>query len=321
MDYKKFFWGAFLILIGGIIVLRNLDIITFEWRHLWQLWPLIFILWGIAMLPIHGGIKLIISALAIVGGVFLVNKYDTGKGIIFERPFRFRYDNDWKRSNKGEEENEKKSRLENWESQHLVFPYNADIQKATLKLDAAAGVFRLKDFSDENLVDMMKEGDIGNYSLTAIEEGDMHIVRLTLNDGGIISGKSLKHNVDIKLHKNPVWDFKFNIGAAKVEMDLSNFKANLIDIDGGASSISLRLGDKQPATNVEIDAGASSVTIEVPFDAGCQVKASSILSGKSLKNFKKLEGNLFETENFNTSNIKIYIRCDVAASNLEVKRY
>lgn len=321
MDFKKFFWGALLILIGGTIVLRNLDIISFEWRQLWQLWPLIFILWGIAMLPIHGGIKLLASVLAIAGGVILVNKYDTGKGVFFERPFRFRYDNDWKRNDREEEKNEKKSRIENWESQRLVFPYSANIQKATLKLDAAAGVFNLKDFSDDNLVDMVKEGNIGTYSLTASEEDDMHIVRLTLNEGGILSGKDLKHKVDIKLHKDPVWDFKFNIGAAKVEMDLSNFKINHVDIDGGASSISLRLGNQHPVTNVEIDAGASSLTIEVPFDAGCQVKTSSFLSGKSLKDFKKLDGNLFETENFNTSKNKIYIRCDVAASNFEVKRY
>ncbi|MDP2424410.1 MAG: DUF5668 domain-containing protein [Bacteroidales bacterium] len=319
MNYKKVFWGVLFILIGGVIVLRNLGVIWFEWWQLWRLWPLLLIIWGIAMLPIKGGIKLLLTILAVAAGVFLIHKYDIGPRWQYERPFRFRFDDDWNRNNPKQDRYKKWSEKENWESQHLFFPFSDDIQRATLRLDAAAGSFNLQQTSD-NLVEMIKEGNIGSYSLTATENEDMHIVRLSLEEGRI-RGDNLRHKVEIKLHESPLWDFDLDIGAAKINMDLSGFKTKQINVDGGASSIFLRLGDKHSLTHIEMDAGASSITIEVPQGSGCQVKANSVLSGKTLKDFRKVDGNLFETENFSESTNKIYINVDVAVSSLEVKRY
>ena len=49
----------------------------------------------------------------------------------------------------------------------------------------------------------------------------------------------------IKLNPKPDWDIKVDVGAADVELDLSLFKIRKLDIDGGASSIDLRLGTLQ----------------------------------------------------------------------------
>ena len=45
-----------------------------------------------------------------------------------------------------------------------------------------------------------------------------------------------------------------DIGAADVEMDLTPFKVEKIDIDGGACAIELKLGDKYKKTYVKIEA-------------------------------------------------------------------
>ena len=37
-------WGIVLIIIGGIILLEQLDVDVFE--HVWRFWPVILIIWG-----------------------------------------------------------------------------------------------------------------------------------------------------------------------------------------------------------------------------------------------------------------------------------
>ncbi|MBE0663029.1 MAG: hypothetical protein IH597_11245 [Bacteroidales bacterium] len=327
MDYKKVFWGILFIMIGLLFVLKNLNILEFSWFQFLNLWPLLLILWGIAMLPIKGAVKLILSLLIVVLGVYLVNKYDSGYWFDFNKPGtgKYRHYDKWDKSrgdkwDDSQDDNTDKDRDgDDWESQYLFFPYSADIEKATLRLDAAAGSFYLQDTSQQ-LIEVRKDGNIGSYSLTSQEARDSYVVNLSMEET-TIRGNRLRHQVDIKLHEEPVWDLDLDIGAARIEMDLSSFKVNDINIDGGASSIRMKLGNLMPMINVEVDAGASSIVIEVPESSGCQVKTSSVLSGKNLKDFNKTDDDKYTTENFSDSENKIFINIDVAVSSIEVKRY
>lgn len=325
MDYKKVFWGILFIMIGLLFVLKNLNILDFSWFQFLNLWPLLLILWGIAMLPIKGAIKLILSLLMVILGIYLVNKYDSGYRFEFNNPRsgKYRHYDKWddSRGNNWDDSLniDKKRNRNDWESQYLFFPYTADIEKATLKLDAAAGSFYLQETS-EQLIEVRKEGNIGSYSLISHEAIDSYIVKLSMEET-TIRGNKLKHQVDIKLHKEPVWDLDLNIGAAEIEMDLSSFKTSGINIDGGASSIRMKLGNLMPLINVEVDAGASSIVIEVPESSGCQIITSSVLSGRNLKDFNKTDDNKYTTENFDDSENKIFINIDVAVSSIEVRRF
>ena len=118
-----------------------------------------------------------------------------------------------------------------------------------------------------------------------------------------------------------MWDILLNIGAARIEMDLSPFKTNNINVDGGASAIQMKLGERQEEINVSVNAGASSIVIVVPKNSGCQVKTSTVLSGKNIRDFSKTESGIYETDNFYESENKIFIKVDVAVSKIEVKRY
>lgn len=324
MDYKKVFWGILFILVGLLFVLKNLNILDFSWYQFLNLWPLLLILWGIAMLPIKGFVKLILSLVMVLLGVYLVNKYDRGHWFEFHSPRSYKYDDraeqrDYRRDRDKDNDNDIEHEDTDWETQYLFFPYNTDITRATLKLDAAAGSFYLQTTS-EQLVEVEKEGNIGSYSLTSQEARDSQIVRLSMEETSI-RGDRLRHKVDIKLHEEPVWDLDLDIGAARIEMDLTPFKASKIDIDGGASSIRLKIGELHPLVNVDVNAGASSIVIEVPENSGCLVKTSSVLSGKDMRDFNKTDTGRYETENFEESENKIYVNVDVAVSKIEVKRY
>lgn len=319
MDYKKVFWGVIFILIGLLFVLKNLNILDFSWYQFINLWPLLLILWGISLLPIKGVVKFILSLAIVILGIYLVNKYDRGAWYEFRSPRTYRFDDRRDRSERPERKKDVERDLSDEETQYLFFPYSKNIKKATLKLDAAAGSFNIRPVSEE-LIEVTKEGNIGSYSLTSQEMPDRQIVRLKLEED-FIRGERLRHRVDIRLNQFPVWDVDLNIGAARIEMDLSPFKTNNINVDGGASSIRLKLGDQQEKVNVEVNAGASSIVIEVPEDSGCRVKTNTVLSGKNMRDFEKTESGVYETDNFEKSKNKVLVKVDVAVSKIEVRRY
>ncbi len=78
----------------------------------------------------------------------------------------------------------------------------------------------------------------------------------------------------------PIWDLNIDAGATSIDFDLEAFKIDKIDIDGGAASISLKLGDLNDKTDVRINAGAASITIEVPETSGCEIFTSTVISSK-----------------------------------------
>lgn len=323
MDYKKIFWGLTLIVFGLAVILRNLGFINFEWYQLWRLWPILLVLWGISMLPVKGFIKLIVSCAVLAGGIYLVHVYDRARWLdnqgAWDRREQHERHREHERSRRNQDER-RKDRQADWETQTLNFPYDPAIKSAKLELDAAAGNFEVRSLTKDHLIEFNKEGNIGTYSLTSDVQSNRHVINLSLEDG-VVTSHRFRNDVDIKLHPDPAWEFSFDIGAANIDMDFSHFKANNIQIDGGASSIALRIGSKTKETRVTINAGASSITIEVPEGSGCQIITNTVLSAKTLPQFRQIERGHYETEGFADAQNKIFINVDAAVSNLEVRRY
>ncbi len=127
--------------------------------------------------------------------------------------------------------------------------------------------------------------------------------------------------MSLNLNTEPIWDINLDVGAASLEFDLSDFKVRNLDLDGGAASLEIILGENYNETNVNIDAGASSIKISVPENSGCDLHISSVLSGKSINGFEKLEHGHYRTDNFTEAENKIYIEVDAAVSSYEIDRY
>jgi len=143
----------------------------------------------------------------------------------------------------------------------------------------------------------------------------------TLPLGTYVRVRNLKNHAQISLHPEPVWIIKVDAGAAKLDFDLSPYKIDKLDVDNGASSTKIRLGDKYKNTNLMINSGAAATVIEVPQSSACEVLTNTVLTSKSLDGFDKLENGVYRTDNFNTSENKIVIEVDAAISSLKVIRY
>lgn len=307
MSYKKIFWGIVLITIGILVMLKNLDLIWFSWHSLWALWPVLLILWGISFLPVKDYIKLIVSLVAVTAGIIIVSTQPDINtfGLRWHRhnhEWKINYDND---SVFNADENSSE-------------PYDKSIKEGTLYLDATAGQFILGDSTD-NLFDFEKSGGNTRYQTTIEKDSTSAVIRLKLKDGNINVGKGTESR--IKLNINPTWEINFNVGAADMQMDLNRYKVRSVKLNGGASSIYLKMGDLSEDQKIKISAGASSIHILVPKSRACEVKTNTVLSSRDLPGFDRIERHLYRTSNFNTAKIKSYIDVDAAVSSLNVEKY
>lgn len=311
MKYGHLFWAIILIAIGCLILISNFGWIDFQWSTVWRLWPLILIFWGIAILPIKNWIKYT----ALVGVILFT-------GIFFNRLTEPRGCFSW-HGNHGnwniEHRWDEEGTSRNIESQTLSVPLDTLSKKAELDLEAAAGDFRIEGLTTD-LLTFHKTGDIGNYSLTSEDKNGKKEISISLKETNE-SRKFSQNDVEIRLNQLPLWDLDLDIGAAKIDMNLKDYRIDSINIDAGASSIDLTLGNKNPVTRVNFNAGASSLNIRIPKEAACEVESESFLVSRDFEGFKKKPNGVYQSDNFTTGKNKIYINIETAVSSISIERY
>lgn len=312
MKYKHLFWAVILIVVGIIFMLNNFGVLCFSWYNFWQLWPLILILWGISILPVKDLFKFIMLITVMGLGVILISKGPKDHSCFL--PFLHNGDVKWEWDDDDTSDDNVSF------SQNLALPFDSLTRKGILELDAAAGSF-IFNGETKDLLSFRKTGDIGNYELTADTSDKVKTITLHLDNEGRNNHRYRKNHVNIQLNSQPPWNLHFNIGAASMDLDLSDYKIDTAHFKAGASSITVKLGDRNPMTYMTFNAGASSIHIKVPKEAGCRINSESFLISRSFEGFEKKDGRMYETENFARSNSKIIIVVKTAISSIDVDRY
>lgn len=312
MNNKNVFWGVILVVIGALFIFSNLGWFDFSFRALFDLWPALLIIWGISMLPIKGGLKTTLSIVTVLLAVFIGFTRDYSNHWTNNLSKHIRVNgSSWDKYDKDDESSD------NVYTYAFNEDYDGTIEKAILNMDIAAGKFRIED-TTAFLIDFEAENNVGQYNKEIMKNGSTTEIYVRLEDGNFRSGTN-KNRAYIKLNTEPSWEMKLDVGAADFVADLRAFKIGRVEIDGGASSIKLKIGDKQKETNIDIESGASAVKIYIPVSAACEVISNTILSDLDLEGFIK-EGKTYRTKNFDEAKQKIYITLDAAVSALNVIR-
>jgi len=301
MKFRNIFWGIILILIGILFTLQNLSVIDFDWYNLWRLWPVILVLWGISILPVKNMIKAGLVILVLLGSIFYMMDR-TVQWRNEDYSISYYDDNDYRDVD-----------------QEFTIPYEDSAVYASLDMEVAASTFSLVDESFD-LVDFVKRGSSIEYKYSVKQTDSVVDIDIYLKDEVVL--KTHSHNrTDMSLNPQPIWDLHFEIGAADVEFDLSGLKISDLDIEGGAAAIMVKLGDDLPTTKVNIETGASSIKLKVPEESGCDLNITSVLSGKSISGFEKIDHGHYRTENFDEAENKIYLVVETAVSSYSIIRY
>jgi hypothetical protein len=305
MKNKNVFWGVFFISIGIFILINNLTSYHFYYEEVWKVWPVALILLGISMLIRHEIIRSILVGLTAFTLAFAIySSFITGFDFFDDHVTYF---------------DDYEARGGDYNVQRFSEEFDSGIKAATLNFDAGAGSFVIMDTTN-NLM-MAKTEGVGNYSLSRSGNTGAVSLDLTMKDKhfSFKHGK-IKNKVGIKLNPNPLWDININAGAANIDVDLSNYKIRNLDIAMGAASLDVILGMPEKETNFTLDAGVSSIDIAVPEKAGCEIRTDVALSGKNFKGFKEVKDNVYQTENFNRTDKKIFLELKTGVSSITVKR-
>ena len=306
MKASHIFWGILFIGLGLLVLINNFTNIFMDWSTIWKLWPLTIVLIGLSILVKHKSGKSVIAGLAaIVLALAIFASFKTATHFV---------NNDFQ-IDLGDEADNKYGITEYNES------FDSTLTFATLNFDAGGGTFKISDTTPD-LIYATTEGIQNNYSLTRYDNDSSSTINFKMGKKAVFRfGDDYKNKVDINLNTKPVWDMNFDVGAASMDFDLTPFKVKDVDVDMGAASITIKINDLYPETNISVDAGASDINILIPKGSGCKIVTDGALSSKHFSEFKKIDSDNYQTENFNEATNKVYVNIECGVSSISVDRY
>lgn len=311
MKPKHIFWGTLFIVLGALILINNFQSINLDWQSIWKYWPAAIILIGVSIISKDLVLKSIIAGLAAL--VLSVTIFASVKtfGDCTGDNFRIVFDDD-----------EEYDSTASSDTNYYFFNTKDEITHAKLSFNAGAGSFNLNSQTDSSIFFAKVSGKDKNYTLISKVEGSTADIEMEMKQSRFnISKNNVKHKVNLSLNTKPEWELYFDIGAAAIELDLSPYIVQKVDINMGAASLKLKFGDLNKETKFYVDAGASSIEISVPEKAGCEIRTDVSLSSKEFERFNKVDSDLYRTENFSQAEKKIYLYINSGVSSIKVKRY
>lgn len=306
MKTSSIFLGTLFIVLGLLVLINNFSPINLDWENLWQFWPVILVLFGISMLIKNkAGKGLIAGAAAVILAVIIFTSVKFSANFV-DNDFEIIFDDD------GEY---------NFSETVYKEPFDSSISKAKLFLNGGAGSFNIGSTTDQ-MIYVKTVGVENNFDFTISKYDSVSKINLNMKKTRFHFGKrKYKNKVDISLNEKLLWDLNFDIGAAAINLDLTKYKIENVDVQMGAASLEVKLGALAEITKFYVDAGASKIDISVPEEVGTQIIMDDVLSSKNIKGFKYLKSGLYRTEGFYEAEKKIFIDICTGVSSINIRRY
>src|SRR5690554_3190676 len=305
MNLGKTSFGLVIIFIMTVIMLDNLDVISFDWLAIVYFWPVLIILIGINILlprKMEGQI-LSIMATVIVLAFFAYQGLKSGG----------------KWNSAAKEEIETQDNL----MSRLSRDYDQQVDYAELNISGGAVEYKISEATSK-LIDIEASSSLSSFSLSSmIDEGKAVLGFKQKGTEGIRNNRLKSANkASVRLNSTPIWDIKLEIGAGTADFDLKSFKVRNLEIEGGASAIKIALGmPTEETSKINFEGGVSSLGIQIPKEAACIIYVESALSSLKFPGFIKQENGTYLSENYNENLKRIEIKLENGLSSIEINRY
>ncbi len=291
----RFFLGMAIILIGSGFLLNNLGFVDFSFNF-WKLWPLFIIFIGLSIFDKKSFFGNIVGALALLISIFFVL-------VAIFVPIS--------------------GNLRNQNIDKII-PIAVPIMEETksAKIDIVSGVGQLN-LSDTSESGMLVSGILSSnfMQINPVTSLGGSVQKVSLEEVGKTVNSSMSNELTLNLNQEVPMDIILHGSFFNMNIDLSNILANNVDISSGASSLSLKLGSRVDSSTVNINAGTGSADIFIPNGVGVFLKINSGLSTTTFTDFKKINDNTYESNNYANSNKKINLNINIGLSSLNINWY
>lgn len=297
---NKIATGIWLVFIGAIILLHNMDIIHFNFYAIIKYWPLAIVSVGISLLLQNRPHGVLISTVCnILICSFLVYQGTTNSDHNFSN---------------GEAGIDSQA-----QSQRVALDYSTEIEQAKLHLNGGAASFKLVSPEDSTKL-IAAWTDSPSVGLRLDESGTKEkeiVFEAKHNDS-----RSKKNTIEFYLNPAPVWDLELNVGAVNFKADFSIYRFQTLAINAGASNIGLTFGEPTlENTKIEINTGASNLSLRVPKGAAYRVTGKNVMSSTRYEGAEKVSKGVYETENYQSASLKYDIELNGAANSCSINTY
>jgi len=290
MKAGRIFAGFLIVVLGVVLLLNTYGILTWSvWYQVGKFWPVLLIICGIliffdkSLLPI--GIIIIILGIGFNVVVPVTNNSKVASG--FDR-------HSWK--------------------------VESNITHAELNCEFGAGNLIIKDNPLNTVEFELKYVGSAPSVKHEIKDTKAYYTIRPGNHFFLNLGGSEEWN--LLLAPEIIWDIDLDVGASRTELDLSRVKLKELEIDAGASDLSLHLGAHGLETQVNIDAGASNIKIIVPKDVRLQIELDGGLSSSNLETAGLVRsGDYYITPGTVSSDSLVKVNLKTGVSNLELVRF
>jgi hypothetical protein len=294
---SKAFLGIFVFIYGLMFLIDNLNIYPIN-IDLANLWPLLIVFIGLSFFE-----KKNVTS-TIVGSVVTIMC-----ATLFFSAFSLSYIDNY-----------------NFSFKSNVVPIkiekNIDAERAEIELNVSGGEVNIYGIDSNNLVDgKLVGGEMENsINQSTTNLNQKVIINLQGENKWTKRNNDLRDKFSLGINKNTPLNFVLNSGGSLNNIDLSEVMAEDIRILVGASNLSLKLGDIVDS-DVIIEAGASFVKLDLPSNVGVKIMLESGLSSQELSGFSLVEGNVYQSENYDSKEKKININATIGMASLNINWY
>ncbi len=292
------FWGLLFMLIGGLLLLDNFNVVSVNFANLWQLWPVIIIFAGASMLSLRGWVSGLLAFALGAGLLALV------AATAIENPWY-----------------SVTPQVRVQTQQVAEGSETANVKKLDVGVKAGAAEINLSSSANRRGVLARLESSHMTLEQSSRTDGTTQYVTFSTESANQLWLGNVKNKLSLDYTRSVSLALHFDIGAASLKGDVSAAKLRNLDVEAGASSIDLKLGTVLPEQDITLKTGASSVTLSLPKDAGVRVFTDDGLSSTEFAGVDKLTDGLYQSPSFDTATAKVTIRANLGASSFTIKRY
>ncbi len=299
LNREKLLWGLLLLGVGIVILLQNLGVISFYWRPVFRLWPLIIIIIGVNLLLPRKGTGNLVAVLFTAAAVaFLIFTGVEGRKF---SPF---------------------STSEHLTERTFRQFTDPEISAARLNVSGGAVTYKIIPSEAEDLFLAETESTFGSHHFSYKTDDSLGIVDFKMDTGskGVKLGGDDYNKVEMQLQPELPWQINFSMGAGTADFDLRSNRISRLVINGGAAAIKAKLGSPEQKSRIVVSGGATNVKLEIPTSAQCRISVSTALSSRNFAGFTKISDGSFVTPGFDSSLPHYEIRFSGGMSSFSVAR-
>lgn len=301
-------WGIILLGIGLVFLAINFGYLNhFVWMRLLSLWPVLVIAIGLEL--VFKKTKLQFMALLSPLLIALVFVYASS---VDWRGNGWRFLIRWDDRDYGQQ------------VYHYRLGQDNDIESLEVDIDFGLGCLWVGSSHDELFVGDFDYG-YRKPRCRFVKRGDKGKVIIKTRDHksfSIFGKKRYRNDAEIFIADYLPLEMKFDIAAARMDLDLSRLIVKNLSLDTGAGDIELKLGCRSNEIFLKIDSGASRINIIVPEEMGLKIDSDIALSSTNFRRagLKKHKG-YYRSDNFSTADCRALIEIDSGVSRIEIDYY